>query len=138
MRHRRLKQILQRNQEWYEFDGTLVARKIWNGRGHVDEFRGNSPSGVVDGMSLRLYDPASRRWRDYYTAVSKRILDPPLVGGFLGKRAEFYGHELFEGKGILVRQIWSNLTPTSCRWEQAFSDDGGKTWETNWVMDLTR
>jgi hypothetical protein len=61
-----------------------------------------------------------------------------MIGGFADGRGEFYDQELFEGKRIFVRYVWSDITPTSCRWEQAFSADGGKTWETNWIMDFTR
>jgi len=138
VRHRRLKSILRGSSDWYEFDGRLVARKFWQGRGHIDEFTGDGPAGAVDGMSIRIYDPESKQWRDYYTSASRRILDPPLIGRFAGGRAEFYGHELFEGRSIFVRQVWTSIDLRACRWEQAFSEDGGKTWETNWIMDLSR
>lgn len=136
--HRRLQHWLKGSDDWVEFDGTLAARKIWNGRGHTDEFRAVAPHGPVDGMSVRLYDPNTKHWRDYYASASRRILDPPLVGTASGERIEFYGHEIFDGKSIYVRQTWSSLSTNACRWEQAFSADGGRTWETNWVMDLSR
>ena len=138
VKHRRRTQILKGSEAWTEFDGSLVARKIWDGRGHIDEFRGNAPTGLIQGMSVRLYDPASNQWRDYFTNDAKRILDPPVVGAFKNGRAEFFSHELFDGRSIFVRQLWTSQSPTACRWEQAFSADGGQTWETNWIMDLTR
>ena len=80
VKHRRRTQILKGSEAWTEFDGSLVARKFWDGRGHIDEFRGNAPTGLIQGMSVRLYDPTSNLWRDYYTNEAKRILDPPVVG----------------------------------------------------------
>jgi hypothetical protein len=65
-------------------------------------------------------------------------LQPPVIGRFKDRRGEFYAQEIFDGKHIFSRFIWSNITASSCRWEQAFSADGGQTWETNWIMELFR
>ena len=66
------------------------------------------------------------------------ILEVPMIGGFKHGLGEFYSQEVFEGRHIFSRFIWSEITTTSCKWEQAFSADGGQTWETNWVMDFKR
>jgi hypothetical protein len=136
--NRRLKEPLKGSSVWYEFEGTSVARKVWDGHANQDEYRGNSPSGAIHGLTLRLYEPSTRQWRLYWANEAKGVLDPPMVGAFQNGRGEFFSHELFEGQGIYVRYVWSDITPTSCRWEQAFSADGGRTWETNWIMTFTR
>ena len=138
IRNRRLKEPLTGSSAWYEFEGTSVARKIWDGHANQDEYFGNSPSGPIHGLTLRLFEPSTQQWRLYWANKAKGVLDPPMVGAFHNGRGEFFSHELFDGKGIYVRYVWSDITPTTCRWEQAFSADGGRTWETNWVMEFTR
>jgi hypothetical protein len=89
-------------------------------------------------MSFRFFDPERQRWSIYW-ADSRRPgeLDPPVFGHFGGDTGVFHGEDVFRGRPVLVRFIWSGVTTSSPRWEQAFSDDGGRTWETNWVMDFT-
>jgi hypothetical protein len=89
-------------------------------------------------MTLRVFDPRSRQWH-IYLADGVYGFDPrPAIGEFRNGRGEFYSHEPFEGRYILCRMIWSEITPISCHWEQAFSADGGSTWETNWISDFER
>lgn len=137
--HRRLKQALKGLEDWEEFDGTSSARKVWGGAANVDEIEGDSVTwGRIQGMTVRLYDPKSHQWRIYWANRKWGTLDPPMIGEFKDGRGEFFNQELFEGRGIYVRFIWSGITENACRWEQAFSADGGKTWETNWIMNFTR
>jgi hypothetical protein len=136
--NRRLKEPLTGSSSWVEFEGKSVARKIWGGRANIDEFEADSPTGRIQGLTLRLYDPKSQQWRLYWANSAKGILDVPMVGEFNNGRGEFYDQEIFEGKSIFVRYIWSDIKENSARWEQAFSPDGGKTWETNWIMELVR
>jgi hypothetical protein len=136
--NRRLLSPLTGSTTWVEFDGTSVARPVWGGRANMDEFEAESPSGHIQGMSLRLYNPATRQWSIYWANSARGTLDVPVIGGFENGRGEFYDQELFEGRAIYVRYVWSDITERSARWEQAFSPDGGKTWETNWIMDFTR
>jgi hypothetical protein len=138
VRHRRLKARLQSCDAWEEFQGTVVARPLWGGQANIDELEADTPSGPLRGLTLRIFEPASGQWRLYWANGAKGILDAPMVGAFDEGRGEFFSHELFEGQGVLVRYVWSDITPTSCHWEQAFSPDGGRTWETNWVMEFTR
>jgi hypothetical protein len=71
--------------------------------------------------------------------LDKGVLSvPPVVGEFNGNRGEFYDQEQYKGRAILVRYLWLNISPKSARMEQSFSADGGKTWETNWICELTR
>jgi hypothetical protein len=136
--NRRLRQRLKGSNSWEEFEGTAVARKIWGGAGNIDEYEAESPSGRIQGMTVRLYNPKSQQWSLYWANNANGVLETPMIGGFKDGRGEFYDQEMFEGRSIYVRYIWSNITPDSARWEQAFSADGGKTWETNWIMELTR
>jgi len=136
--HRRLRERLKGSASWEEFEGTSTARKILGGLGNVDEGPLHREAGSIEGFTLRLYDPKSQQWSIYWADSVNVELQIPMVGGFENGRGEFYAQEPFEGKQIFSRFIWSSITPTSCRWEQAFSPDGGKTWETNWIMDFTR
>lgn len=136
--NRKLKERLKGSNSWEEFDGTVVARKIWGGAGNVEEFEAESPSGPIQGMTVRLYNSKSQQWSLYWANRGNGVLETPMIGEFKDGRGEFYDQELFEGKSIYVRYIWSNIKADSARWEQAFSVDGGKTWETNWIMDFTR
>ena len=136
--HRRLKRRLAGDSEWIEFSGPASARKILGGLGNIDEARIDRPGGGYTGATLRLYNPATRLWTIYWMDSRDPKLDPPMVGSFRDGRGLFFGDDTFEGKPIRVRFIWTPLTATSCRWEQAFSADGGETWETNWIMSFTR
>ena len=136
--NRRLQERLAGSEEWEEFDATCVARPLLDGMGNEDEFRADYNGGFV-GMSFRFFDPETKQWSIYW-ADSRRsgVLDPPLFGSFSGDTGVFEGTDTFEGRPILVRFIWSGVTTPTPRWEQAFSEDGGVTWQTNWVMDFTR
>ena len=107
-------------------------------KANTDEYEGVAPFGPIQGMTLRLFDPASRQWRLYWANSATGILDRPVVGSFRNGRGEFYNEDTHEGRSIYTRYIWSEITESSCRWEQAFSVDGGKSWETNWIMEFTR
>jgi hypothetical protein len=136
--NRRLKQRLKGSNAWEEFEGTSVARQIWGGAGNMDEYEADGPSGRIQGLTVRLYNPKSRQWSLYWANGANGVIETPMIGGFKNGRGEFYDQELFEGKSIYVRYVWSNITANSARWEQAFSEDGGKTWEVNWIMESTR
>jgi hypothetical protein len=125
---------------WVEFDGVTVVRKVWNGRANLVELEADGPAaGHIENLSLRLYDPRSRQWSLYYAASKGGGLSSvPAVGGFKDGRGEFFDQERFDGRSIVVRNVWSDITPKSCHFEQAFSADGGKTWEVNWVVTDTR
>lgn len=137
--NRRLRERLKGSNAWDEFEGTAVARHLWGGRANINEYEAEGPSGHIQGMALRLYSPTSQQWSIYWATAANGTLDmPPMIGRFEDRRGEFFDQETFEGRAIFVRFVWSDITPTSCRWAQAFAADGGKTWETNWVMDFTR
>jgi hypothetical protein len=137
-RNRRLRERLAGSDEWDEFESTVVARPILDGLGNEDEFRTDYGGGFV-GMSFRFFDPVRERWSIYWADTRRSgELDPPVFGGFSGDTGLFEGDDTFDGRPIRVRFIWSGVTTPTPRWEQAFSEDGGATWETNWIMDFTR
>jgi hypothetical protein len=133
----RLRERLAGSDEWDEFEATSVARPLLDGMGNEDEFRTDYDGGFT-GMSFRFFDPEKKRWSIYW-ADTRRCgeLEPPVFGTFSGDTGVFEGEDVFKGRPILVRYLWSGVTTHTPRWEQAFSDDGGETWETNWVMDFT-
>jgi hypothetical protein len=135
---RRLRERLKGSTEWDELEGEAVVQKVLGGMGNIDEITINRESGRLEGLTLRLYNPESRQWSMYWSSNVDGTLQSPLVGSFADGRGEFYSQELFEGRSIFCRMLCLNITETSCRWEQAFSTDGGKTWETNWIAELTR
>jgi hypothetical protein len=118
---------------WVEYEGTTVVRKVWNGRANLVELVADGPAGHFEGLNLRLYDPESRQWSLNFANAASGTLSTPTIGEFANGRGEFYDQETYDGRAILVRFVISDVTPTSCRFEQSFSDDGGKTWEVNWI-----
>src|SRR5262245_1031576 len=123
---------------WVEYEGTSVVRKVWDGRANLVELVADGPSGHFEGLSLRLYNPQSRQWSLNFASSQSGALSPPAVGAFKNGRGEFFSQETYNGRSIFVRFVISDITPNSCRFEQAFSDDGGKTWEVNWIATDTR
>ena len=123
---------------WVEYEGTSVVRKVWNGRANLVELEVEGPGGRIEGLSLRLYNPQSRQWSLNFSNSRGGTLSPPVIGEFKDGRGEFFGQDTLDGRAIFVRFVISNVTPSSWRFEQAFSDDGGKTWEVNWIATDTR
>ncbi|MGC1546993.1 MAG: hypothetical protein WA777_00540 [Rhodanobacter sp.] len=123
---------------WTEYNGDSVVRKVWAGRASLFELEIEGPAGHIEGVGLRLYNPQSHQWNLNWTNSSIGMLDGAMIGEFKDGRGEFYGLDTLNGRSILVRNGFSDITPNSSRFEQAFSADGGKTWETNWIMTFTR
>ena len=136
-RHRYLVKRLADCHEWIEFDGSCAARKILDGFGNENDIE--LPGSAYHGVSLRTWEPVSKRWSIYWLD-SRRPGDlfPPVQGGFEKGVGTFYGDDTFDGRPIRVRFTWSRTNDSSPRWEQAFSLDEGNNWETNWYMDFTR
>jgi hypothetical protein len=137
--HRRLKERLADSDEWQEFEGTSEAWPLLDGAGNIDDNVLELPAGTYRAISLRSFDPATQTWSIWWLdGRNPGRLDPPVVGGFRDGVGTFICDDTFNGQPILVRFIWSNITRTTCRWEQSFSPDRGDTWEVNWVMESTR
>ena len=135
---RRLLDPLTGSPQWVEYEGTTVVRKVWNGRANLVELVADGPAGHFEGLNLRLYNPQSHQWSLNFANSKGGTLSPPTIGEFKNGRGEFFAQETLNGRAILVRFVISDITPDSCRFEQAFSDDGGKTWEVNWIAIDTR
>ncbi|MDQ6787200.1 MAG: hypothetical protein M3033_10370 [Acidobacteriota bacterium] len=118
---------------WVEYEGTTVVRKVWNGNANLVELDVSGSAGSIKALSLRLYNPDSRQWSLNFANISGGVMSQPTIGEFKNGRGEFFDQETLNGRAIFVRFIISDITPNSCHFEQAFSDDGGKTWEVNWI-----
>lgn len=129
---------LRGSDDWAEYTGTSVVRKVWDGRANLVELDVSGPAGRIEGAAWRLYNPASRQWSLNFANVRSGTLSPPTIGEFADGRGEFYGADTLDGRAILVRFVISGIRPDSAHFEQAFSADGGKTWETNWIATDTR
>ena len=134
----RLEKPLSGSTKWIEYTGTTVVRKVWDGRANLVELAVTGPEGGFEGLSLRLYDPKARQWTLNFANARSGTLATPSVGEFRNGRGEFYSHEEYDDRMILVRFVITPTGPDTCRFEQAYSDDGGKTWEVNWIAVDTR
>ena len=135
--NRRLDKALSGSETWDEFPGTSIAKPLFGGTANFDEIE--FPTRGWSGCTIRLYDQARDEWSLHWVSSRRTDIDPPVVGRFGGDgRGEFFADDTYEGRPIKVRYIWSDLSADRAHWEQAFSPDGGETWETNWTMDSTR
>ena len=139
VRHRRLKARLAGCTEWEEFGGTSTLWPLLGVAGNIDDNVLDAPGGRYRAATLRSFDPATGLWAIWWLdARYPHRLDPPLRGRFENGVGTFFADETFDGRPIRVRFIWSDITGASARWQQAFSEDGGATWETNWTMEFRR
>ncbi|MFZ0504213.1 MAG: hypothetical protein WAM44_10910 [Chthoniobacterales bacterium] len=135
---RRLLHPLTGSNEWVDLDGTVNVRKIWDGRAQLEEIEADGATGHFEGLTLFLYNPQAHQWGQYFANSTAGVLNQPVIGEFKNGRGEFFDQETFNDRTIFVRMVWSDITPDSHRLEQSFSDDGGRTWEPNFVATLTR
>jgi hypothetical protein len=133
---RRLLHPLTGSTTWVEYNGTDVVQKVWQGA-NVGKIEADGPAGHLEIFTLRLYNPQAHQWSIYFTNPASGTLSLPVVGGFKNGRAEFYDQETYNDRIIWVRFSISEITPNSCHFEQAFSPDGGKTWEPNFLVTET-
>jgi hypothetical protein len=139
-RHRKLKERLAGSTEWMDFNGSCNFFLLLGGAANVSENVFRMPDGEVRGLSLRSYDPQSGKWAIWWLDGRNPTgaLDPPVQGKFEDGIGTFYADDTLRGKPIRVRFLWSQATADVGRWEQAFSPDGGTTWETNWITDFRK
>ena len=139
VRHNQLKARLAGSTEWVEFGGTSELWLTLGGLGTLDDNVIEKPSGTYRAMTIRAFDPEAGLWSIWWLdGRNPTQMDPPVRGGFKDGVGTFAGDDTLRGRPIKVRFQWSGITPTTAHWEQAFSPDGGATWETNWRMDFTR
>ena len=135
---RRLRNPLSGSTTWDEYEGVSIVRPLLDGRANLIELSVKGPAGRIEGLSLRLYNPKAGQWSLHYANIASGELTMPVIGSFEKGRGEFYAHDTLGGRGILVRFVISDVKPDSARFEQAFSEDGGRTWEVNWIAIDTR
>ena len=137
--HRRLKERLLGCEDWERFEGRCRMWPLLGGHGNIDDNVLELPAGPYRALSMRTFDPATCQWSIWWVdGRNPHELDPPVVGGFADGVGEFQSDDSLRGQPIRVRYLWTDITPTSARWQQAYSTDGGQNWETNWVMDFER
>ncbi|MFF0162068.1 hypothetical protein ACFYRY_31685 [Streptomyces sp. NPDC005263] len=134
--HRRRTDFLDPDSGWEEFSATSRCWSLFDGAANIDEL--DVPGRRWKGLTLRLYDPESEQWSLNWSSSRSGKLFPPVVGRFEGGRGEFHGEDTHDGKEVRVRFVWSGISDTTARWEQAFSVDDGESWVTNWFMDFAR
>jgi hypothetical protein len=137
---RRLKERLTGSTDWEEFEGSIVSRSYMEGRANVDDTVFHTPQGIYRGVAPRAYDPKTGQWAIWWIDGRNPVgaVDPPVKGRFVNGVGTFFAEDTLRDKPIKVRFTWSHITKTTARWEQAFSPDGGKTWEVNWEQKLER
>lgn len=142
VRNERLRVRLAGAQDWEVFEAVNDCRPLLGGAGNVDAFdTGWSPDGRTGGyhgMTVRLYEPSRRRWSIRWASDRTGLLEPPVHGRFRDGVGTFFGDDVHAGRPVRVRFVWNGIGATTATWQQAFSADGGATWETNWLMRMTR
>jgi hypothetical protein len=127
--------------DWFEYNGISNHKKLLDSNANFEEFDAYSEQLQKrnKGQTLRLYNPETHQWSIYLVDLDKGTLDiPPVIGQFIDKRGEFYNQDTYKGRAIFVRYVWLNISSKSARMEQSWSGDGGKTWEINWICELSR
>lgn len=138
---RRLPDRLVGSHNWDEYNGFSNHKKLLDSNSNFEEFEVDNPYRHlhIKAQTLRLYNPGSHQWSIYLLDLDKGELSlPPVIGQFTGNRGEFFHQETYKGQAILVRYVWLNISPKAARMEQSFSPDGGKSWEVNWICELSR
>ena len=123
---------------WVELRGTVSVRKIWEGRAELEEIEADGATGHFEGLTIFLYDPQSHQWSQTFANSKDGHLEQPMTGGFKDGKGELINQRAYHGRTVLVRGVWSDITANSHRFEESFSDDGGKTWQPNFLASLTR
>ena len=138
LRNRVLREWLKGSTSWEEFGGASVVRTILGGLGHIEEVSMERESGTEQEVVARFFDPNTHQWRIYEAEGGSGFTSRPVIATYKEGRIEGYAYEPWEGAYVFRRVVWSDITATSFHWEQAFSADGGRTWETNWIADFAR
>lgn len=126
------------SKESIELNGTVTVRKVWDGRAFLEEIEADGPKGHWEGLSLFLYNPQSHQWSQNFANSSSGVLSTPLIGSFKDGRGELFSQDTLDGRSILVRGVWSDIAPTSHRYQESYSADGGKTWEIVFEANVTK
>jgi hypothetical protein len=121
----------------YDLDGTVTVRKVWGGRAQLEEIEVEGPNGNWEGLTLFLFNPKSHQWSQSFINSKMGVLNPPTIGAFKNGRGELFNQDTLNNRSILVRGVWSDITPNSHNYDESYSDDGGKTWKPGFIAHLT-
>jgi len=139
IKHRRLKSILNGCDEWVEFSGVSSAIKTLEGNGNIEDHTLESPESTFNAMAIRSYNEKSNKWAIWWLdGRMPDVIDNPVIGEFVDGKGLFYADEIYKGIPVKLRFTWILQNLESPVWEQAFSKDDGDSWETNWIMELTK
>jgi hypothetical protein len=134
--NRQLRALFVGSDDWETYPATSTCQRLFDGGGNLDEIV--FPTKGSSGLTLRLFDTERKVWSLYWSNSKTGLLYPPVVGTFVDDRGDFYGDDVIDGTPIKAHYIWTGVTTNTPRWEQEFSTDGGNTWESNWIMELSR
>jgi hypothetical protein len=123
---------------WIDYYGTLVVHKLWAGKANISELEVSNANSRIEGGALHLYNPQTHQWSVAFASSDSGVLGVPNVGRFEHGRGVFYDRELYHGRSIVDRWLFTNISRHTFDFEQAFSTDNGATWETNLVINYTR
>jgi hypothetical protein len=121
-----------------DLNGTVSVRKVWDGKGWLEEIEADGPTGHWEGLTLFLYDPKAHQWNQSFVNSKMGVLNPPLIGEFKDGRGVLYATDTYQDRAILVRGTWSDIKPDSHHFQEDYSNDGGKTWNPAFIADLVR
>ncbi len=121
-----------------ELSGTVTVRKVWGGRAQLEEIEADGPNGHWEGLTLFLYNPQAHQWSQSFVNGQSGVLNAPTIGAFKDGRGELFASDTFKGRSILIRGVWSDIKTDSHRYEESYSDDGGKSWAPAFIATLTR
>jgi hypothetical protein len=121
-----------------ELNGTVSVRKVWDGRAWLEEIEADGPNGHWEGMTLFLYNPQAHQWSQNFADSQNGVATTPLIGEFKNGRGELFSQDTRGGRTLLIRAVWSDITPATHHFEESYSDDGGKTWAPVFIASLTR
>jgi hypothetical protein len=124
--------------ESMQLTGTVTVRKVWDGRAQLEEIEADGPKGHWEGMTLFLYNPEARQWSMNFANSSGGTLATPMIGSFKDGRAELFASDTLDGRAVLVRAVWSNITPTTHTYQEFYSADGGRTWALSFQANKTK
>jgi hypothetical protein len=138
IKHRRLKSILNGCDEWVEFSGISSATQMLAGNGNLEEHTLESPDATFSAMAIRSFNEQSKKWAIWWLdGRAPDVIDKPVIGQFVAGKGLFYAEEEYKGTPVTLRFTWILENPAAPVWQQAFSKDGGDSWETNWIMELS-
>jgi len=121
-----------------EMNGTVSVRKVWDGRAWLEEIEADGPNGHWEGMTLFTYNPQAHQWSQNFVDSQNGVVTSPLIGEFKNGRGELFAQDTRGGRTLLIRAVWSDITPDAHHFEESYSDDGGKSWVPVFIASLTR